>query len=89
MRIDVKANFVIAGVDCASVEVEENATLGDVLTVLGNRTGIPFIGPDRKIDPQMEVLLNGLEYAFHPKRLGTPLAENDKVEILILAMAGG
>jgi len=89
MRIDVKANFMIPGVDRGSVEVEENATLGDVLTDLGNRAKFPFIGPDRKIDPGVEVLLNGLEYAFHSKRLETHLEENDKVEVIILPMAGG
>ena len=89
MKISVNANFQIEGMDRSGMEVEENATLSEVLMHLGRKIDFPFINSDNKIDPEVEVLLNGREYAFLPKTLATHLKENDKVEIIVMALGGG
>jgi sulfur carrier protein ThiS len=89
MRISVNANFQIEGMDRSGMEVEENATLSDVLMHLGRNIDFPFIDSATKLDPDVEVLLNGKEYAFLPQRLATHLKENDKVEIIVMALGGG
>ncbi len=89
MKVNIKANFSIAGMDNDHIEIKGHTTLGDVLSQLAKRAEFPFILPDGKIDPEVEVLLNGLEYPFLPKRLDTKLEEGDKVEIMMLAIGGG
>jgi len=89
MKINVKANFRIEGIDKDHVEMEGRPTLGGVLIDLTGRSEFPFVLPDGKIDPEVEVLLNGLEYAFLPKRLDTELNDGDEVEIMLLALGGG
>jgi hypothetical protein len=37
----------------------------------------------------VEITLNGLEYAFLPGRLDTELKEDDRLEIMMLALGGG
>ena len=89
MRIKVKANFRIEGIDEERVEMKGRSTLGEALVNLAGKSEFPFILPDGKIDPEVEVLLNGLEYPFLPKRLDTELNENDEVEVMLLALGGG
>ena len=89
MRIKVKANFRIEGIDEERVEMKGRSTLGEALVDLAGKSEFPFILPDGKIDPEVEVLLNGLEYPFLPKRLDTELNENDEVEVMLLALGGG
>jgi len=89
MRIKVKANFRIEGIDEDRVEMKGRSTLGEALVDLAGKSEFPFILPDGKIDPEVEVLLNGLEYPFLPKRLDTELKENDEVEVMLLALGGG
>ncbi|MBU2498579.1 MAG: MoaD/ThiS family protein [Proteobacteria bacterium] len=89
MRINVKANFRITGIEADHLEIKGHPTLGEVLVDLAKRSEFPFVLSDGKIDPEVEVLLNGLEYPFLPKRLDTPLNEGDNVEIMILALGGG
>ena len=89
MRIKVKTNFVIKGINNEGVEFEGHPSLRDVLFEVANKAEFPFIYPDGEIDPEVEILLNDLEYAFLPKRLDTKLKEDDKVEIMMLAIGGG
>ena len=89
MRISVNANFQIAGMDPSGMEVEENATLKDVLMQLRRNIDFPLIDASTKLDPDVEVLLNGKEHVFLPQRLETPLKENDKVDIIVMALGGG
>jgi hypothetical protein len=89
MKINVKANFRIEGVERDHVEMKGSLTLGGVLIDLAGRSEFPFILPDGKIDPEVEVLLNGLEYPFLPKKLDTDLKDGDEVEIMLLALGGG
>ena len=89
MRIRVSANFQIEGLDPNGMEVEESATLSDVLVRLGRNLDFPLIDSAAKLDPDVEVLLNGKEQAFLPQRLATHLRENDKVDIIVMALGGG
>ncbi|MCJ7595015.1 MAG: MoaD/ThiS family protein [Desulfobacterales bacterium] len=89
MRINVKANFRIEGIDKDHVEMKGRPTLGEVLIDLAGRSEFLFVLPDGKIDPEVEVLLNGLEYPFLPKRLDTELKDGDEVEIMLMALGGG
>jgi sulfur carrier protein ThiS len=89
MRISVSANFEIEGMNRSGMDVEENATLSDVLMHLGRNIDFPLIDSATKLDPDVEVLLNGKEYVFLPQRLATHLQEDDKVEILVMALGGG
>lgn len=89
MRISFNANFQIEDMDESGMEVEENATLGDVLMHLRRKIDFPVIDAATKMNPDVEILLNGKEYAFLPQRLATHLKENDKVEIILMALGGG
>jgi sulfur carrier protein ThiS len=89
MRISVNANFQIEDMDESGMEVEENATLMDILMHLRNKMDFPFIDAATKMNPDVEILLNGKECAFLPQRLATHLKENDKVEIILMALGGG
>ena len=89
MRIKVKANFVIKGINNEGVEFEGHPSLRDVLFEVANKAELPFMCPDKELDPEIEILLNGLEYAFLPKKLDTKLKEDDEVEIMMLAIGGG
>lgn len=89
MRINVKANFHITGIDKDYLEFEGHPTLGEVLKDLEKKSEFPFALTTGKIDPEVGILLNGLEYPFLPKRMDTQLKEGDSVEIMILSMSGG
>lgn len=89
MRITIKSNFGITGLDNDELELEGYPTLSDVLSELAESAEYPFLCQDGQIDPDVEILLNGLEYAFLPQRLNTLLNEGDKIQILMLALGGG
>ena len=89
MRINVKANFRIAGIDNDHAEIEGRPTLGSLLIDLAKGSDFPFLLSDGKIEPEVEIRLNGLEYPFLPKGLDTRVKEGDLVEVMILALGGG
>lgn len=89
MRITIKSNFGITGLDNDELELEGYPTLSDVVSELAESAEYPFVYPDGQIDPDVDILLNGLEYVFLPQRLNTLLNEGDKIEILMLALGGG
>ena len=89
MKIKVKTNFGINGVAGEGIQFEGSPSLRDVLFDLSGRAEFPLIYPDGQIDPDVEITLNGLEYAFLPRRLDTELKEDDSLEIMMLALGGG
>ena len=89
MKVHIKANFGIAGIEGDHMDIRGRSTLGELLSDLAKGSEFPFILPDGKLDPEVEVLLNGLEYPFLPKRLETELKEDDQVEIMMLSIGGG
>lgn len=89
MRIRVKANFRIGGIDEDHVELKGRPTLGEALMHLAEGSEFPFVLPDGKMDPEVGVFLNAREYPFLPKRLDTELNDGDEVEIVLLALGGG
>ena len=89
MKIKVRTNFGVKGVAGEGIQFEGSPSLRDVLFDLSGRAEFPLIYPDGQIDPDVEITLNGLEYAFLPGRLDTELKEDDSLGIMMLALGGG
>ena len=89
MKVKVKANFGIPEVTDGHIQIEGHVALRDLLFLLLNRAEFPFMHEDGKTDPDIEVVLNGIEFPFLPGKLDTQLHEGDEVEIVWKAMVGG
>jgi hypothetical protein len=89
MKVKIKANFGIPEVTDGHIHIDGHAALRDVLFLLQNGAELPFMHEDGKADPDIEVMLNGIEFPFLPGKLDTQLHEGDEVEIVWKAMVGG
>jgi sulfur carrier protein ThiS len=89
MKVKIKANFGIPEVNDGYIQIEGHLTLRDLLFLLQNKAELPFIHEDGKTDPDIEVMVNGIEFPFLPGKLETQLHEGDEVEIVWTAMVGG
>jgi len=89
MKVKIKANFGIPEVTDDHVQMEGQADLRELLALLQERAEFPFMHEDGKTDPDIEVMLNGIEVPFLPGKLDTQLQEGDEVEIIWKAMVGG
>ena len=89
MKVKIKANFGIPEVNDGYIQIEGHLTLRGLLFLLQNRAEFPFIHEDGKTDPDIEVMVNGIEFPFLPGKLDTQLHEGDEVEIVWTAMVGG
>lgn len=89
MKIKVKTNFGLKGIEEDGIRFEGNPSLKDVVSELSEKAEFSLIYPNGEVDPDVEITLNGLEYAFLPQNLDTELKEDDLVEIMMLALGGG
>ena len=96
MKINVKSNFVVPGLeDREDVEFDRTeVTLRQLLEELQRLAApspIEYVKPGaRALDPDdWEVEINGLPYQKCDRELETPLKEGDTVTIKIMALGGG
>jgi hypothetical protein len=96
MKIHLKSNFVIPGVeDREYVEFAGNEiTLRQLLEELQRLSApmpIEYVRPGaRALDPDdWEVDINGTPYQKYERELETPLKDGDRVIIRIMALGGG
>ena len=89
MKVKIKANFSIPEAADGHIHLEGHAALRDLLFLLTNRAEFPFMQEDGKPDPDIEVMVNGIEFPFLPGKLDAQLQEADEVEIVWKAMVGG
>jgi hypothetical protein len=95
MRIHIKSNFVVPGLEEKnSVDVERpRMTLLEFLEELSKMspTAIEYVRPGADVlDPDdWEVDINGVPYQHCSQGLKAPLKDGDTVTLKILAMGGG
>ena len=89
MKITFKSTF-----NQEETELEtESTTLGALLDELSNNRELTkmefFDSESREVYPDCYVLVNGQDYQVLADGLDTKLKNGDKVEIILLTMAGG
>ena len=96
MRINIKSNFVVPGLDDREyIELDpKEITLRQLLEELQRIAGpspIEYVRPGaRALDPDdWEVDINGLPYQKCERDLETQLKDGDTVVIRIMALGGG
>lgn len=89
MKISLKSSFNLNEIDLET----ESATLGALLDELSKNhklTQIEFFDTEKwEVYPDCEVLVNGRPYQVLADGLDTKLKDGDKVEIILLTLAGG
>ena len=96
MRINIKSNFVVPGLeDREYIEINRTEiTLRQLLEELQGMAGlspIEYVRPGaRALDPDdWEVDINDVPYQKVERELETPLKEGDTIAIRIMALGGG
>ena len=95
MKICVKSNFVVPGLDsreCADFD-QQQMTIGEFLKELAERapTRVEYVRPaTQTINPdEWEIRINDIPYPRWKDGLETPLSDGDTVTIIIVPLGGG
>ena len=93
MRINIKSNFYIPGLEGEIVEIRDASTVRQLLehiSEISEGTFVFFEGGKEVLDPDdWEVDVNGISYDGFHVAAETRLNDNDIVEIRLLMYSGG
>ena len=95
MKIYVKSNFVVPGLDSGDwVDFDQKQlTIGEFLKELAERapTRVEYVRPGTQtINPdEWEIRINDIPYTQWKEGLETPLKDGDTVTIIIIPLGGG
>ena len=89
--IKLNTNFVARGQGLRDFELRPGLnTIADLLVHVGEEISFRFIDPNsRKLEKEMEIIINGKELWFYSDGIETPLKDGDTVEIYLIPMGGG
>jgi len=93
MEVHIVSNFVIAGLNNGSIEIEEATTIRKLLGIISKLSPAKLVffeqGRDTIDWEGWGVDLNGISHEVHRAGLETPLREGDVVAIRLLPLYGG
>ena len=93
MKIKLKSNLDLEGpFKDGILELEaQETTLRSVLLELAEKSGVPFIEPDKEeVNPlDYAISVDGCEYSMLPGRLDTKLVKDSELMVEVIMSGGG
>jgi molybdopterin converting factor small subunit len=90
IKIKVNSNFGLTNVCGGGLEMNNGATVGDLLSDIGKKFTVNFFDSESgSIHGDVQIRINGKDYLLIPTQLDTPLKDGDSVDINLLPLGGG